>query len=62
MMLENVFEEEGLAGMSCSGNEESGAMTKAERDFDINLVSEMICGVYICRECMCDITPNQSRS
>ena len=41
-MLEYLFEEEGLAGLSWSGNEDSGGMTKAEHDFDINLVSEMM--------------------
>ena len=41
-MLENLFEDEGLAGLSWSGNEDSRGMTKCEHDFDINLMSEMI--------------------
>ena len=43
-MLENLFEEEGLAGLSGSGDQNSGRVTESDHDSDIDWIraSELI--------------------
>ena len=39
-MLENLFEEEGLAGLSGSGDQNSGRVTESDHDSDIDQMSD----------------------
>ena len=39
-MLENLFEEEGLAGLSGSGDQNSSRVTESDHDSDIDLMSD----------------------